>query len=549
MSEFLNKEKFFGRLIVGLAILYFFLGSNFDLNIYDEGLGLIGAERVGIGETPYVDFFTIYAPFNYYITAAYSLLFGGSVMSPRFLSLIFFVFALVGMHRIMKKSNNFNHMLIPGLVLLLTLGYSLFYARPTAAAIMFSVFALLFTINQIYEEEYIWSDDDDEDEEPETKPKPLTKYLIWSGVMVGFVMITRLYFGLALITAAFSAVLFTFDNPMKVKLKSIIKILAGTSIIVVPMFVYLLILVPIDLMYEQLIKIPLTIFGDYRSLPWPNPTEFLNIEDSKEQLSSAWFGLYALLPAVIFLYTSFSFHSAKKKGELTDRLKAALPISVFSFLLLSQSFVRSDIEHFIPSWLFSLLTIFILFDFKTEEMLKKGVVFLVVAGFATMPIYKKMKFIEEQAKPEYVYIEGIPRAERFKIHKDWYNDLKNAVRYVRSKTEREDRIFVCNDRNDKGYRNDAMFYFLVERLPATRYHELHPGVSTTERVHKEIVSDLNENRVDFIVRVYGLNDIDEPNMSSVSSNVHILDNFISENFKSEKRYGMYEILIRKEPIQ
>lgn len=535
-----NKEKFLTRLLIGLAILYFFVGISFNLNIYDEGVGLVGAERVGMGQIPYLDFFTIYAPLNYYLTAGFSLLFGGSVMSPRLLSMIYFVFALFGLHKIVKKANGRKPMFLAGLVMLFTLGYSLFYARPTALALMFSVFALLYFVNQFYENEYLWKDDADE---PEIKPKPSAKFAIVSGIFTGLVIITRHFVGLYLLLALTLGMFFALDVSFKKRLFTYFKFLLGVCAIVIPVLIYFLIKVPFAELYRDLVDIPLNVFPQYRGLPSFFLGNTAYDVDMTTKLFNLWKNIFYIIPIAVFVNVLFVFIRAKLKKEMNNRIRAVFPISIFSILLFLQANIRSDIEHFIPAWIFMLLTIFILYDFSTLKIPEKIIIILLLAGFVSMPLYSKYKLIENLSDKRYVKIEKIPRAERFIIDKNWYNSLLPAVEFIRKNTDRKDRIFVCNDRNDKGYRNDVLFYFLSERLPGTRYHELHPGVTTTSLVQNEIVDDLKKNNVRFVVRVYGLNEHEESNLSSVSSGVHILDNYIRDNYMSIARYGMYEILI------
>jgi len=542
MIDGFDKRKFLTRLLIGIAILYFFVGLNFDLNIYDEGIGLVNAERVGTGDIPYRDFFTIYTPLNYYLTAAYSMLFGGSVMSPRFLVLIMFVLSLGTMHKIIQKSNDNKPLFIAGLIIMVLLFFKPFYAyaKPTAPAIMFSVFALLFTVNQIYEEIYIWKDDDSE---PEKKPKPLIKYLILSGVMSGFTILSRHFMGMYLLIAIASAVFFTFDIPIKQRIRSYLIILVSTATVIIPFAVYFLINVPWDSLYSQLFYIPVTIFPAYRSLSWPSITGILNAETLRQQLMMLWLFVYSFIPFLVFLFTAISFIKAKRRNELTPRLKAALPIAVFALLLVMQASVRSDVEHFIPTWIFSLLTLFVVFDFKKSKKIYSAFVFIIIIAFISFPVADKTTIINKiYDKGNYTKITTIPRAERFIISKNWYKDLSPAVKYIRKNTNRNEKIFVCNNDNDKSYIIDVMFYFLAERLPGTRYHELHPGISTTKSVQEEIIRDLKKNNVQYIVLFKSYFYSDEPNLSSKSSGVKLLDNYIRNNYSPAVRYGNYQIM-------
>jgi hypothetical protein len=70
---------------------------------------------------------------------------------------------------------------------------------------------------------------------------------------------------------------------------------------------------------------------------------------------------------------------------------------------------------------------------------------------------------------------------------------------------------------------------------------LDPGVVTTEKVQDEIINDLRKNNVEYIVlRQMPL--LNEPNKSSVSSGIHLLDNYIRQNYAVAVQYGPYYIM-------
>ena len=53
------------------------------LGLYDEGIRLVGAQRVLNGEVPYRDFYTIYGPGQFYWPALLFKVFGVEIISTR----------------------------------------------------------------------------------------------------------------------------------------------------------------------------------------------------------------------------------------------------------------------------------------------------------------------------------------------------------------------------------------------------------------------------------------------------------------------------------
>lgn len=86
--------------------------------------------------------------------------------------------------------------------------------------------------------------------------------------------------------------------------------------------------------------------------------------------------------------------------------------------------------------------------------------------------------------------------------------------------DREDRqrrpIFSGLLRHDNVFVNDVSIYFLAGRGSATRYQELHLGVTTTRAVQQEMVAEFDANRPERLVLATWENP-NEPNASRFSS--------------------------------
>jgi len=72
---------------------------------------------------------------------------------------------------------------------------------------------------------------------------------------------------------------------------------------------------------------------------------------------------------------------------------------------------------------------------------------------------------------------------------------------------------------------------------------MHPGIVTTENVQSEIVKSINEKKVKYIV-LFDMPESREHNLSSVSSRVVLLDEFIDKNFHTVFVRGGYKVLVR-----
>jgi hypothetical protein len=122
---------------------------------------------------------------------------------------------------------------------------------------------------------------------------------------------------------------------------------------------------------------------------------------------------------------------------------------------------------------------------------------------------------------------------------------EDAVQILENQSPEPGALFAGLLRHDNVFVNDVSMYFLAGRPIATRYHELHPGVTTTQEVQEEMVAELKATDPDWLVFVTWGNP-NEPNASRFSSGVTLLDDYIRAEYRREYTVGMYEMW-RKHP--
>lgn len=120
----------------------------------------------------------------------------------------------------------------------------------------------------------------------------------------------------------------------------------------------------------------------------------------------------------------------------------------------------------------------------------------------------------------------------------------DAVRYVEAITQPDDYLFVGAGRHDKIFANDISFYFLAKRRPTTKWHQFDPGLQNSVAVQTEMVAELKTKKPPVIVLDSEFDSVMEPNASSQSSNVVVLDRFIRANYRVIKRFGDISVLVR-----
>jgi hypothetical protein len=159
-----------------------------------------------------------------------------------------------------------------------------------------------------------------------------------------------------------------------------------------------------------------------------------------------------------------------------------------------------------------------------------------VSSYAAVadPIDSYRRFLEVRFRPD--VIEAAARSLPVARGALMLDDQRLAVLYVQERTRPREKVYVGVSRHDDIFSNDAMFYFLVQRDSATRYHELHPGVADTAPVQHEIANELERNKVTYVVLT--------ERSSRASPGVTVLDTYISNNYRSVQRIGAYDIFRR-----
>lgn len=124
-------------------------------------------------------------------------------------------------------------------------------------------------------------------------------------------------------------------------------------------------------------------------------------------------------------------------------------------------------------------------------------------------------------------------------------DYEAVSRYLARYVPKDERILVGTDIHDRILVNTPVLYAQSVRKPATLWAQYDPGVQTTAPVQKEMIGELEKYRVRWIVRTTPWPNVREPNGSSISSGVTLLDDYLARNFRPVARAEAISIWLRK----
>lgn len=500
-------------LFVG-SIMYNFYLLKFPVNFYDEGIILTGADRVLKGHLPYLDFWSMYPPGQYFTLALLFKLFGTSILTERVYDIVIRSMISPFVYVFIKKLGLSNAIAIAGWsIALIYLGTFGFPAYPIYPAILLIFFGVYFVVHYM-----------------ETNQ---SQHLIYAGIFTT------------------AGALFRHDlagmAAMSVLLTLIVRHVAGREtcfhpsmsfifgilLTGLPVSIYLASVIGMPLVVDQLLLTPAEIMPKYRWLPYPTSLSFNSIQ----------FYVYPFTLFAGFFASLFFIFRLRSQSRLSYGM---FLLSLVGILFLNQARIRSDSIHLLPAVLLSAMIGPILFYVLYKSLTQNIITQLgSVCGYLLLAM-----IIVPLAKPIYHKLHSIDSGY-FTFSKNSYRlgcaevstDLQDLVLFLKKSTNEDDAIYVGVENHDRFIANDVIIYFLTDRPYATKYHELHPGVTNTLAIQNDIIQDIENASVSTMVlapRYWN-----EPNATRVDANIDCLDNYIREKYKFTQKFGKYEVWTRK----
>lgn len=523
------KQKNIVYVLVFLSLTYSLLGFNFGLDLLDEGLMMYNPMRILSGDIPYKDFFLYYPPGQYWLLAVIFKLFGSSLIVTRIISVIVNSAISIAVYLIAKRLSSWKSALIAWIMALLWVNtYGSLFLIPLA--LLFSLISCLFLI-KFFTIKYV-------------------KYLFFCGLFTGITLFFRNDIGtFTFISEGIVLFLFCLFNRQKRSLKLIAYYLFGWGIVLVPVFIYLIMLVPVSDLTFSFITFPLKLYAKFYSLPFPaiipNPAHiFSGILSVNDYLRQVLLRMVYYFPSLVYLAGIAMVGLGLRKGLIQpEKNWSVLLLVLLGLMCHIHGYIRGHI-HFLRSTFFMAI---ILFSFLIsasknffQNNLSRLVCFIFVLAVVSVSIPEKLQqTVSSFSQPFYFSIKrakGICWDNRGKVY-------EGLIKYIQTNVPENERIFVGNARHDLVFINDIMLYYLSERHSATKYHQLDPVLITKKDIQEQIISDLKKSKINYVILWQEAHHF-EPNLSGKSSGLFLLDNFIRKQFVPVRQFGDYTVYKR-----
>jgi hypothetical protein len=502
-------------------------------DVYNEGLVLVGAQRILQGEVPYRDFWNTHSPGQITVVAGLLRVFGASIMVERVYDVLVRAGIAVVIFLLARRTSTRGWALAAWAAATVLAAQFQYFSYVTFPALLCALAGFLALLNAL---------------NGQTSSAAARRvWLLLAGAGAGCSILFRHDLGLEATLAGVVVIwadvvgrrgpVGTAQQRTRARIGETLSYVCGAGAVLLPVVVIFYSLgTPWARVKEIFFTYPILIYPHFRGLPIP---------------ATLVGRLTAAAPAAVILAGLIrGLWATWRPGETSDRVSVLLPLALTGTLAFPQAYTRFDPVQQIPVVLLSAAIL----PGLLAPLLSIGGghrALYPICGPAALLLIALMFHgpLTRSARGLWALVgsgpagttQGLERARWIRLGES----QAEAVKAVQAMTAAGDAIYVGLERHDKTTGNDALFYFLSGRRCATYYHNMLPGLVTTEPVQREILADLERNRAKVVVLTARRDKPDEPNQSRLSSGVDLLDEGIRRDFARTRAIGHYEIRERK----
>lgn len=530
--------------LMSFAVLVAAMGRH--INVYDEGLTLVGAMRVAHGEVLHRDFYAIYGPAQFTILAGLFKVFGTSILVERVWDTIIRAMVVTVAFLIVRRGGTRREGLFAAGLVLIWMCSLRYYGYGVFPSLLFALLSALYVL-------------------PLFDDRRSPAQLFCSGLCIGVTVLFRYDAGFyAFAAVSIVSAFYILSRPLPLRerftnlLRALLPIYIGVGIVCIPVAVAYILTGTLQDFLFQIFQFPTQAYRRMRTMPFPGLAALL--EDP------AQIGVY--LPFVVCLAALTSALMLRRDNSETNATRPwiMLLLGLLSALFYLKGIVRPALIQLALSIVPALMLSAMLLRDKRSEQARPPVIIATMAALIIVMVPTVVGTIQSgygmvqnaiwvmqrstwstatadtpAALSSCQPVPSLQRAACFEINQA----RSDAIRYVAAHTKPNDKIYVGLSRHDRVLGNDMLFYFVGGWMPATKWHHFDPGLQTSEKIQSEMIAELKAARTPYVVLESEWEDFDEPNESAISSRVTLLDDFIRANFEPAQVFGKLTVLKAK----
>ena len=514
--------------------------------VHDEGLVLTNAMRVAAGQIPHRDFYTPYGPAQYYALAWLFKLFGESVLVERILDLAFKATLVASIYAIVSQYFTRRVASFTTFLALCWVVQILEFSNPITAVALFNLLSVA-TILPAFD-----------------RRLPLPRSLL-AGVLAAITTLFRYDTGLALICvlmAALAIAAWTEGGTTRERLTRFVAnalpcLIAYAAVIGAIALLYVA-RAPLASFIYDIVIYPGKYYRHARNLPFPNvlrhPSDSIRI----------------YLPLIILpISCAALFFAYKRPATSADSQprSAALGFQVTFTLLAAAMYVKGLVrvgasQMYLANVATLLLITVLLANRNHFGTLLKRAIYLGVAVSAIGAVFPALAYTRGFVIPRFLFPEyfwqkqhGTLSAEQtaWCAQKNSFTrglcfipspDRVKMVDFLDSHPTPDQKLFVGTGRHDRIFASDNILYFATGRLPATKWSQFDPMIQNTLPIQTQMVQELQTSAPPYVVLDTEFDEHYEPNDSTKSTGVLLLDHYLQANYRRIDATGTLILLER-----
>jgi hypothetical protein len=546
-------------LLIAVAGVLFLLSSRV-VNVFDEGIFLTATMRTMSGQVLHRDFYYNYGPVQPYLLACLFKLFGVSVLVERLADIFSASLLVVTLYALARR---FCHRVVAAVVavvcLLWVIGLTMSQSLMNPALCTLIVWISFLIV-------------------PVASKRLQRQRALIAGFLAAIVFLFRYDMAVGLAAANFAAVLamnWMQEPSARRSLGWLVKTviapyLAAFAITAAPAAIAYLLVAPLhDLLYDVVFYMA-KYYRAGRGLPFPVP-----------RFGPTFYELAIyLLPILIALglWVGARFVIARRKapedtlaGRTPDWLNLVVALSIAAAMTCMRGMVRAGVGGMYASVMACALTGGIMFQHRRElNRWLQGLLMATLVLFGlTAATSAEMQLLSPFTSIHQIHLRPLainwiltpdrqPPAPGFRgwCHDDTPitkgfcflldEDRIMTVRYLDAHTRPGDYLFEGLPHHDRIIQNDNILYFAVQRLPAVRWSQFDPFLENRADIQQEMIGSLEQHKPPYLVLDSEFENAREPNGSSISTGVHLIDHYIATHYTPVEQYGKLTIMRRRQ---
>lgn len=524
----MSRDRVLSAAAALLCLLVFMPIVQVGVNVFDEGFISAGAMLIRRGWLPMRDFFVIYGPGQYYVSAALFSVFGEDLFVQRVAHVLLLSLIGLGLLSLARRLGATRGAQVWLLVAYVAVN-ALFMPTPGYAAVLACGLLLWAGVVLV-----------------EGLSGERQSRLVQASVLIGVAGLVRWDFGIfGLVTAATAALA---HGRLRLRWRALAALFGPALLVWLLLFVPFVMAGGWERWWAEVPVFHSREFAEWRGRPVLRPTVWAlarawaqgdmgSVSETVTLLLAVCLPLVLALPTMVVAGMRLWRRASTAPVDLLAWVLALLTLT-----LLNQVRVRSGLPQGLPAFYAALPLAPYLWRACTSPAGRRAVAALAALVLVMPAVSAVQVWCQAVWNTEPV---ALPRASHVRVDgrdREAWKTYGAMLRHLSTCLPPQARLFSGVQDTSRLYVNDAALYFLTDRLPATRWVEMEPGLTNSSRAQAALARDLLEPTVGAAVLWQRVSN--EPNATSRSNGVHTVDETVAVRFAPGRRFGAYEVRFR-----